>query len=85
MKLLDKKTSLDTVRLGIFVVITTIATALLAVTIGNITFNATTKYRAVFTDVVGLNKGDDIRIMRRARRAGRQDRHSPGHPGDGDV
>jgi phospholipid/cholesterol/gamma-HCH transport system substrate-binding protein len=62
MKLFDKKTSFDTIRLGIFVVITTIATALLAVTIGNITFNATTKYRAVFTDVVGLNKGDDIRI-----------------------
>lgn len=62
MKLFDKKTTVDTVRLGIFVVITTIATALLAVTIGNITFNATTKYRAVFTDVVGLNKGDDIRI-----------------------
>ncbi|TDU90863.1 phospholipid/cholesterol/gamma-HCH transport system substrate-binding protein [Kribbella voronezhensis] len=62
MKLFDKKTSLDTVRLGIFVVVTTIATALLAVTIGNISFNATTKYRAVFTDVVGLNKGDDIRI-----------------------
>jgi phospholipid/cholesterol/gamma-HCH transport system substrate-binding protein len=62
MKLFDKKTSFDTVRLGIFVVITTVATALLAVTIGNISFNATTKYRAVFTDVVGLNKGDDIRI-----------------------
>jgi phospholipid/cholesterol/gamma-HCH transport system substrate-binding protein len=62
MKLFDKKTSFDTIRLGIFVVITTIATALLAVTIGNITFNSTTKYRAVFTDVVGLNKGDDIRI-----------------------
>jgi phospholipid/cholesterol/gamma-HCH transport system substrate-binding protein len=62
MKLFDKKTSFDTIRLGIFVVITTIATALLAVTIGNISFNATTKYRAVFTDVVGLNKGDDIRI-----------------------
>ena len=62
MKLLDKKTSLDTVRLAIFVVVTTVATALLAVTIGNITFNATTKYRAVFTDAVGLNKGDDIRI-----------------------
>jgi phospholipid/cholesterol/gamma-HCH transport system substrate-binding protein len=60
--LLDKKTSIDTVRLAIFVVVTTIATALLAVTIGNISFNATTKYRAVFTDVVGLNKGDDIRI-----------------------
>lgn len=62
MKLLDKKTSFDTIRLAIFVVVTTIATALLAVTIGNISFNATTKYRAVFTDVVGLNKGDDIRI-----------------------
>jgi phospholipid/cholesterol/gamma-HCH transport system substrate-binding protein len=62
VKLLDKKTSLDTVRLAIFVVVTTIATALLAVTIGNISFNATTKYRAVFTDVVGLNTGDDIRI-----------------------
>ena len=62
MKLLDKKTSLDTVRLAIFVVVTTVATALLAVTIGNISFNATTKYRAVFTDAVGLNQGDDVRI-----------------------
>jgi phospholipid/cholesterol/gamma-HCH transport system substrate-binding protein len=62
MKLLDKKTSIDTVRLAIFIVVTTIATALLAVTIGNISFNSTTKYKAVFTDVVGLSKGDDIRI-----------------------
>lgn len=62
MSFFDKKTTLDTVRLGIFVVVTTIATALLAVTIGNITFNSTTKYRAVFTDAVGLNQGDDIRI-----------------------
>ncbi|WP_433162469.1 MCE family protein [Kribbella sp. CA-247076] len=61
-KLLDKKTSLDTVRLAIFVVVTTVATALLAVTIGNISFTPTTKYKAVFTDAVGLNKGDDIRI-----------------------
>jgi phospholipid/cholesterol/gamma-HCH transport system substrate-binding protein len=58
----DRKTTFDTVRLAIFVVVTTVATALLAVTIGNITFNQTTKYRAVFTDAVGLNKGDDIRI-----------------------
>ena len=62
MKLLDKKTSIDSVRLAIFVVVTTVATALLAVTIGNISFTPTTKYKAVFTDVVGLNKGDDIRI-----------------------
>jgi len=58
----DRKTTFDTVRLGIFIVVTTIATALLAVTIGNISFNPTTKYRAVFTDAVGLNQGDDIRI-----------------------
>lgn len=62
MKLLDKKTSIDSVRLAIFVVVTTVATGLLAVTIGNLSFNATTRYKAVFTDVVGLNKGDDIRI-----------------------
>ena len=62
MKLLDKKTSFDTLRLAIFIVVTTVATALLAVTIGNISFNPTTKYRAVFTDAVGLNQGDDIRI-----------------------
>jgi phospholipid/cholesterol/gamma-HCH transport system substrate-binding protein len=62
MSFLDKKTTFDTVRLGIFVVITTVATALLAVTIGNISFNPTTKYKAVFTDAVGLNQGDDVRI-----------------------
>ncbi|MEU4607765.1 MCE family protein [Kribbella sp. NPDC023972] len=62
MKILDRKTTFDTVRLAIFIVVTTVATALLAVTIGNISFNPTTKYKAVFTDAVGLNKGDDIRI-----------------------
>ncbi|WP_327637890.1 MCE family protein [Kribbella sp. NBC_00482] len=62
MSFFDKKTTFDTVRLGIFVVITTVATALLAVTIGNISFNPTTKYKAVFTDAVGLNQGDDVRI-----------------------
>ncbi|TWD79523.1 phospholipid/cholesterol/gamma-HCH transport system substrate-binding protein [Kribbella amoyensis] len=62
MKLLDRKTSFDTVRLAIFVVVTTVATALLAVTIGNLSFTPTTKYKAVFTDAVGLNQGDDIRI-----------------------
>ncbi|RZT20573.1 phospholipid/cholesterol/gamma-HCH transport system substrate-binding protein [Kribbella sp. VKM Ac-2569] len=62
MSFFDRKTTFDTVRLGIFVVVTTVATALLAVTIGNISFNPTTKYKAVFTDAVGLNQGDDVRI-----------------------
>jgi phospholipid/cholesterol/gamma-HCH transport system substrate-binding protein len=62
MKMLDKKTAGDTVRLGIFVVVTTLATALLAITIGNITFGAKKSYQAVFSDATGVVKGDDIRV-----------------------
>lgn len=62
MKLLDKKTSGDAVRLVIFVVITTMATALLAITIGNISFGPKTTYKAVFSDATGVVKGDEIRI-----------------------
>ena len=62
MRLLDKETTADSVRLAIFIVVTTLSTALLAVTIGNLSFAAKTRYKAVFSDVTGLNKGDDIRI-----------------------
>ncbi len=44
MKLLDKQTAGDTVRLTIFVVVTVLATALLAITIGNVSFGATRDY-----------------------------------------
>jgi len=62
MKLLDKKTGFDAVRLVIFVVVTTLATALLAITIGNISFGPKSTYQAVFTDATGVVKGDEIRI-----------------------
>ncbi len=62
MKLLDKKTAGDSVRLVIFIVVTTLATTLLAITIGNISFGATTAYKAVFSDATGVVKGDDVRI-----------------------
>ena len=62
MRLRDRKTTADSVRLAIFIVVTTLSTALLAVTIGNLSFAAKTRYKAVFSDVTGLNKGDDIRI-----------------------
>jgi phospholipid/cholesterol/gamma-HCH transport system substrate-binding protein len=62
VKFLDKQTAGDTVRLAIFVVVTTLATALLAVTIGNLSFGATKSYKAVFSDATGVVKGDDIRI-----------------------
>lgn len=62
MKLFDKPTTSATVKLAVFCVVTAVATALLAATIGNITFDRKTSYKAVFSDVTGLNKGDDIRI-----------------------
>jgi phospholipid/cholesterol/gamma-HCH transport system substrate-binding protein len=62
MKLLDKRTTSATIKLASFCVTTAVATALLAATIGNITFDRKTPYQAIFSDVTGLNKGDDIRI-----------------------
>ena len=62
MKLLDKKTSADAVRLLIFILVTTIATGFLVVTIGNISFAASKEYKAVFSDATGVTKGDDVRV-----------------------
>ncbi len=62
MSLLDKKTRGDGVRLVIFIIVTTLATGVLAVLIGNITFGASRTYKAEFTDATGVVKGDDIRI-----------------------
>ncbi|MGH3356420.1 MAG: MCE family protein [Nocardioidaceae bacterium] len=59
---MDAKTVSATVRLAIFMVVTTLATSLLVITIGNVTFGAEKTYEAVFSDVTGLNTGDDIRI-----------------------
>ena len=62
MKMLDKRTAGDAVRLAIFIVVTTLATGLLAITIGNISFGATKSYKAVFSDATGVVKGDDVRV-----------------------
>ena len=62
MKMLDAKTTVDAVKLTVFMVVTTLATGLLVITIGNVTFGQSTEYKAVFSDVTGLNTGDDIRI-----------------------
>lgn len=59
---LDKKTSQDLVRLLCFVLTTGLATSLLVITIGNISFSSTHKYDAIFSDAAGVNKGDDVRI-----------------------
>ena len=60
--MLDKKTTLDLTKLVIFMVVTTLATGVLVVTIGNLSFSANTTYKAVFSDATGVVKGDDIRV-----------------------
>ncbi|MPZ93632.1 MAG: MCE family protein [Propionibacteriales bacterium] len=62
MTLFDKETTSASVKLVIFIVVTVLATGMLVVTIGNITFGEKRDYQAVFSDVTGLNNGDDIRI-----------------------
>jgi len=62
MKKLDKRTARDAVKLVVFIVVTTLATSLLAVMIGNVTFGDTKEYKAVFSDATGVVKGDDVRI-----------------------
>jgi phospholipid/cholesterol/gamma-HCH transport system substrate-binding protein len=62
MTRLDKRTTGDLVKLLIFLVVTTLATGLLVITIGNISFEGTKEYKAQFSDATGVVKGDDIRI-----------------------
>lgn len=46
----------------LFVIVTVLATAVLGLTISNAGVGGTLAYRAQFTDVTGLNPGDDVRI-----------------------
>ncbi len=62
MALLDKKTAGDLVRLTIFIVITTMATGMLVLLIGNISFGGSKSYQAQFSDATGVVQGDDVRI-----------------------
>jgi phospholipid/cholesterol/gamma-HCH transport system substrate-binding protein len=62
MARLDRRTTGDLVKLLVFLIVTTVATGLLVVTIGNISFEGTRKYQAQFADATGVVKGDDIRI-----------------------
>lgn len=50
------------IKLVIFLVITTFATYVLGATIANSAYGATNTYHAKFTDVTGLQIGDDVRI-----------------------
>lgn len=62
MSILDKRTTSDFVKLLIFIVTTTLATGVLVVLVGNMTFQHSNEYKAVFSDATGVVKGDDVRI-----------------------
>ncbi|MFH8656498.1 MCE family protein [Streptomyces afghaniensis] len=57
-----RQTAAPLVKFGLFALATILATALLAATIVNVSFAAKDTYRAVFSDVTGLEEGDDIRV-----------------------
>jgi phospholipid/cholesterol/gamma-HCH transport system substrate-binding protein len=56
------KTTPSLIKLIVFIVVTVLATGTLAATIGNFRFGGTESYHALFTDVTGVQKGDDVRI-----------------------
>jgi len=58
----DARTARDAAKLVVFMLVTSLATGVLVVTIGNISFGPKHEYEAVFSDVTGLNEGDDVRI-----------------------
>jgi phospholipid/cholesterol/gamma-HCH transport system substrate-binding protein len=62
VKVLDKRTTVDLVKLLVFIVVTTVATGVLVVIIGNLDFGRSREYQAEFTDATGVVSGDDIRI-----------------------
>jgi phospholipid/cholesterol/gamma-HCH transport system substrate-binding protein len=62
MSRLDAKTLSALVKLLIFMVVTALATSVLAIIIGNLSFGSSTSYQAEFSDATGLVKGDDVRI-----------------------
>jgi len=62
MKMLDKRTAGDLVKLVIFILVTSLSTGVLVVLIGNLNFEKSNEYKAVFSDATGVVKGDDIRV-----------------------
>jgi phospholipid/cholesterol/gamma-HCH transport system substrate-binding protein len=50
------------IKLVIFLIVTTLATYVLAATISNSAYGSSTTYHAKFSDVTGLELGDDVRI-----------------------
>lgn len=59
---LDRESLSALAKLAVFMVFTGACTFLLVLILGNGSFADRTEYKAVFTDVTGVAKGDDVRI-----------------------
>ncbi|MGW2748774.1 MCE family protein [Streptomyces sp. NPDC001450] len=57
-----RQTAAPLIKFSLFALVTIAATALLAATVVNVSFTPKDTYHAVFTDVTGLEEGDDIRV-----------------------
>ncbi|WP_055494595.1 MCE family protein [Streptomyces sp. TP-A0356] len=57
-----RQTMAPLIKFSLFALVTIAATALLAATIVNVSLTPTRTYHAVFSDVTGLQEGDDIRV-----------------------
>jgi phospholipid/cholesterol/gamma-HCH transport system substrate-binding protein len=62
MKQLDRESMGAAVKLGFFLAFTGLSTLVLALTLSNGSFGERRQYKAIFTDVTGMAKGDDVRI-----------------------
>ena len=62
MKQIDRESVGALIKLGFFFAFTGISTLILALTLGNGSFGDRKEYKAVFSDVTGSAKGDDVRI-----------------------
>lgn len=58
----DKAMVTDLVKLSTFLISTGLATLLLATLLANGLFSSGTEYKAMFSDVTGVSKGDDVRV-----------------------
>ena len=50
------------IKLLVFLIVTSVATYVLAATIANTSFGSTNTYKAYFSDASGLQSGDDVRV-----------------------
>ena len=62
MKQIDRESISALIKLGFFFAFTGISTLILALTLSNGSFGDRKEYKAVFSDVTGMAKGDDVRI-----------------------